>query len=217
MAVLVQVPHAWKSSLCGKGRNDQRGGENQLRGFSILKSSSCLVCSLQVPEVLQKARRWKSVIFFFPAELEACQASRLHGAFCKEEGQSFTAVGRKGLFANYWTDGGLYSKVQETVHTEPSPCRGTCGWTSPAACDSCGVPLPRGAPRPGSAVCRCCKGSGLGALEECSLALDLNWERIPSLHMRRALHVTVMPLEVLSLESRAGRATHTYTAPSAAP
>lgn len=38
-------------------------------------------------------------IFFLPLELEECQASRLHRAFCKEEGQSFTAVGRKGLFS----------------------------------------------------------------------------------------------------------------------
>lgn len=37
----------------------------------------------------------------------------------------------------------------------------------------------------GSAVCRCCKGSGLGALEECCLALDLNWERMPSFQVWR--------------------------------
>lgn len=83
--------------------------------------------------------------------------------------------------------------MQETAHTEPSRCSGTCRGTSPAACDSCGVPLPRGSPgvvplslgQAGSAVRGCCEGSGLGALEECCLALDLNWERMLSFQVWR--------------------------------
>lgn len=104
--------------------------------------------------------------------------------------------------------------MQETVHTEPSPCSGTCGWTSPAACGSCGVPLHRGAP---SAVALSVSGPGwigclqvlqgkwfgsVGGVFSCfrlELGEDAFFPRVESV----ALHVTVMPLAVVCLESGA--------------
>lgn len=101
--------------------------------------------------------------------------------------------------------------MQETVHTEPSPCSGTCGWTSPAACASCGLPLPPGAP---SAVALSMSGPGwisclqvlqgewfwsAGGVLSCfrlELGEDAFFPRVESI----ALHVTAMPLAVVYLE-----------------
>jgi len=59
-----------------------------------------------------------------------------------------------GCFPNYKTDGWLYSKVQDAVCAEPSPCSGMCGQTSPAACGSYCRPLPQ----------RYSRGGGFGQL-----------------------------------------------------
>lgn len=131
----------------------------------------------------------KTSNFLLPLELEACQSRGSIGPFVKERGRVSLPLEEMGCIPNYKTNGWLYSKVQDTVRAEPSPCSGTCGWTSPAP-RGCywGPPASEvlqawrlwlAVGRSGSAVCRCSKVKGLGALEEGSLALDLNWERKP--------------------------------------
>lgn len=111
------------------------------------------------------------------------------------------------------------------MHTKPSPCSGTCGWTSPAAHDSY-----RGPPR-----WRCPRRGGFGWLwvgclqmlqgEQFGKAhggpscfrLELGEEAAFLRAESTALGVTIMPAAVVCLvESRAERAVRACSAPSAA-
>lgn len=101
MAVLVQVAHAWKSSLCGKARNDQRVRKTSFRDFQSPKAVLALFAASWSPEVVQKDRRWKSVNFFSPhLNWKHVRHRGSIGPFVKKRGRVSLQLEEKGCFPN---------------------------------------------------------------------------------------------------------------------